>query len=244
MIKQFLLFSFLVFSLFCCKNDPCFKGSGSTTTERRELPQGISTVELNDNVNLTIHRSSDSYMNVTGGKNLLDFIETTTSGGSLKISNKNSCSFLRGFDQDITVDLYIDSLENLIYKGNGDIKASDTLRNTSFFFSAESAAGDVTLIVKTKDLADFYVEGSYIDLRISGSTEKLNLQNGGSTWFRGDQMHCSEATINTKSTGDCIVHADSILNCTVSNIGNIQYYGNPTVNLLSITGKGRVFRGK
>ena len=60
----------------------------------------------------------------------------------------------------------------------------------------------------------------------------------GSSWIFASAYKNQKATVQNRSTGDCIVYADDSLKAVILGIGNIQYKGDPDVEILKNNGMG------
>ena len=227
----------LLFLFQDCKKGPCITDSGSIITERRELNTDVRNIYLHDNLNLEIYVDSGNYMEVIAGANVIDNIITSVSENELTIRNENSCAQFRGFDQNQTVRLHIYKIRNLNYDGFGDITMMDTLIEEDFNLLMENGAGEVKLKVNV-NLCHIDAADTYSKISIEGISPELKISYGGTAWIHAGKLKANSAIIDHNSTGDCIVNPKYDLQYTISNIGNILYYGNPKIVKNPGDGKG------
>ena len=171
---------------------------------------------------------------------MIDFVETEISGKELLIRNKNKCDFLRSFDKNISLELHIKTFNMLLYNGNGDITLFDTLNTDVFSFESNDGAGSIKLLVNATETIDISVIGGFIDLNLFGKGKNLNLYSSGTGWIYTQNYLCEYASVENRSTGDCLVNASKELKCFIRNSGNIKYIGNPVISLEENSGNGRV----
>lgn len=236
--------SLLMVLALSCKNDPCFKGSGESVSERRELKNDISMISVYDNIRLNIYIDSVNYIEVKGGENLVAYISTEISGKELILKNDNKCSFLRDFDQDFYLDLHVKDFSKIHYDGSGDITMRDTLIRNDFTLEMESGAGNLKLLIRADEFTRVNCAESFSEIKLYGSSPVLFLYSDGTAWIRGEQFSTAETYVENKSTGDCIVNVSDVLQCTLKGIGNIRYHGNPVVSVLEKSGKGSIIQEK
>ena len=86
------------FFLSCHKENAfdCFKGNGSEITQLRQ-PGQFTYIEISDKMEVTIYNGPQCKVEVTAGEKIMRNISTTVSGNILKIENKNTCNFVRGY---------------------------------------------------------------------------------------------------------------------------------------------------
>jgi len=78
------------------------------------------------------------------------------------------------------------------------------------------------------------------DFTFYGSSKKTYLYTIGNGWFHFENFESDEVHVNTSGTGDVIVNAKSNLLVELYAIGNVYYYGNPTLTITNHTGSGEV----
>lgn len=227
-----------------CNNDPCLKGSGDTISEIRDITNEIEIITLFDNLNLDIYIDTLNYIEIEGGENTIAFIETKINGNELVISNKNKCSFLRNFDQDISINIHIASFNTIEYGGSRNIIMHDTLNVENFRFTSTEGAGSIKLLLNCSGTAIIQSINGFADITLYGKSPHTGYYNDGSGWIFGKSFQNKSASVENRSAGDCIVNADSSLHCILNGIGNIQYIGNPVITVKENNGKGTIFQTK
>jgi hypothetical protein len=237
---NYLLIIFIL-SFTACKKDhmlECFKSSGETTTETRDVSPFVN-IDLTDNVDLIIKPNSSFYIKVTAGENLIDGIITELSGNTLYIRNENRCNWMRSFDNTYTVEIGMDKPEVINYFGSGDINCLDTIRTGDFTFNCTNGSGSINFLLNctTTHLnnhtgrTDIHAKGfsgvSYIYINDVGTMDASELV----TYY---------SYLRNRSTGDMKVNVVQELGVEILYNGNIYYSGNPVKIDQQITGKGKL----
>lgn len=227
-------------SSFACKDDVCLKGSGDNTIEKRLFDGEIESLNVSNKLNLVIYPDSLNYLELSGGENMLSHIKSEHKGKELILSDRNECRFLRGFDDNVQLKLHLKSLKRITYSGSGNITMKDSLHTENFHFSSENGAGTIKLLINTTEYTEINAINSMCDIHLFGKTNKLNLYNDGTSWVYLKDFKSEEASVENRSTGDCLVFVNQNMKYSIKGIGNIQYKGNPDIIVLAKTGKGRL----
>jgi len=228
-----------VFSFSCDKDSKCLKTSGDNTSEIRTISSNFEVVELNDKINLYIKQDSVVSLRVEAGANLLPLITTEVSNNLLKIKSDNRCDFLRSYDKAINVFLSVPNLKKITYNGYGAINTVNTLTFPELVLEANKATGSIKMALITDYLKVLQHTGP-ADFTFYGSSKKTYLYTIGNGWFHFENFESDEVHVNTSGTGDVIVNAKSNLLVELYAIGNVYYYGNPTLTITNHTGSGEV----
>ena len=107
-----ILAASLLFSS-CSKNSKCFKSKGSLVTENRTM-DNFNTIEIKGKLDVELIDASDNSISISGGENLVGFITSEVSNGTLVIDNKNKCNWMRSYKNGkIMVKISTNNLEHL-----------------------------------------------------------------------------------------------------------------------------------
>src|SRR4051812_21162166 len=131
------------FAFSTCKKEnmcDCFKSTGHTTSEYREV-SGFDQIKLHNNVDLIITPGKPFSCRVTAGSNLIDMVKTKVEGNMLVISNENKCNWVRSFKNRFTVELSMPSLTYLYFTGSGTVTLKDTIREHKFVMDGWTCSG-------------------------------------------------------------------------------------------------------
>jgi len=237
---KFFVYIFLSVLLFAsCADDPCLKGSGKTFVETRELPDSIITFQVTDNLDVDVYLSDRNYVEIEGGENVVPFIKTEMSDTTLVLENKNGCSFLRNFDHNLKIRLYLKSISKFMFDGSGVLNFMDTLKGNEMLVKSMRGSGTINLTVDVNRIRVSLEDGS-VDVHIKGHSYFLNIYCTTTSSIDALDLKSIKCGITTESTGDCLITAEELIDAYIYSIGNIRYRGNPTIQLQKNTGSGQV----
>ncbi len=237
-IILFLLAFVLVIA--CERANPldCMKNTGAIVKEERSL-DSIRMIVLEDNVNLVIEQSETQKIEIEAGKNLLKKITTTTQGDTLFIRNNNSCNWVRDYKKEITAHISSSYLNQIEYRGCGDISCKDTITGEEFILDIWEGAGNIDIKVHVTSNHTYFHIGT-ADVTISGiaGNNYLSSENFGLLDTRN--LYARNTYVSSKSSNHTYVFATNELEATIQSIGNIYYAGNPKNITPSISGTGEL----
>lgn len=231
MMRLFFLcsFAFVVFSCEKAENRQCFKTAGDPS-ERVVIPPSFNKLKINEHVIVVLVQDSVEKIVLTGGKNLLNFIDVEMIDGVLEISNSNTCNFLRSYKKKVTAEIHFKSLINLHFEGTETLSNKGLLYMDWLTLLIRDGAGPVNLNVNA-ELIDATVAHGWGDFTLTGSTGKaiFNVNSNGYCDTYGLQVTDS-ITVVSNTQGSLKVNANGIkLKAQTETNGNIYYKGVPSI---------------
>lgn len=228
-----------IFLLSCEKGDPtdCFKNTGEDITETRAI-SSFNKIVLEDNINLVLTQSDAYSIKVHGGKNVLKKVRTDIDNEVLYIKNNNSCNWMRSFDREITVYANIDLLNQIEYRGSGDITSTNEINSDSLLLDVWEGAGKVDLKVDVYRNYIYFHIGT-ADIYYSGHAHLSYITASSFGPVKADELSTVFTYINNEGSNDCYIRAGLRIEATIKNIGNIYYKGNPEIQVDS-QGSGKL----
>lgn len=169
-----LLFLAFVSLLLSSCGKEIFFSNGDTKDEIRRLEGGFSVIEMYDNVNVHLKHRADTmapgltHIYLRTGENILPNITTEIHEDTLTIHNENILNWLRPYDITIDMTVYYDSIREIIFLSNGDLR-TDTLRGymmldldtlPHLYINVEGGAGDIQLLTHCRRLHTTYNFGT------------------------------------------------------------------------------------
>ena len=232
----------LVFLLFAsCADDPCFKGSGNSVIETRELQDSIITFKVSDNLNVDVYLSDRNYVEIEGGENVVPHISVEMSDTVLLLKNNNKCNFLRNFDQSLKVKLYLKSISKFMFDGSGTLNFMDTLKENEILVKSLRGSGTINLTVDVDRIRISLEDGS-VDIHVKGFTNNLNTYLTTTSIIDAKDLRSKTCGVTTESAGDIIVNVVDYMGVSIYSIGNIKYRGSPEITVENHTGSGQLIR--
>jgi hypothetical protein len=192
---------------------PIVTGSGKVVTETRNV-SGFSAVSLEGSGRLVIEQTGTESLTITGDDNLLPYIESSVSGKTLTLGEKDGTSISPS--KDIVFKLTVKSLNNIDISGSGTADAKG--------LQAQALKVDIS--------------GSG-EVSADGAADELNLGISGSGRYRGNTLRSKRARVDISGSGSAVLAVSEKLDANVSGSGSIEYIGDPQIQQ-DISGSGSV----
>lgn len=217
----------------------CFKSTGKQITETR-FPGEFKEIQVNDKMEVLVQYGAEYQVAVNAGENIIGNVKTWVENGTLKIDNKNTCNFVRGYKRKITVTVSLPYLRKLEHLGVGPVTIN--LSQDSLFVRAENSG-------------EIYINGNFDQVRtsshgngdvyLSGNSNSLMAYCFGTNYLKAKKMLVKNYVyISTYSVGDAELNLSDQagLDYLIWKDGNIYYSGNPQAirNLSEKQAKGRL----
>ena len=226
-MKYWIYIAILLVACSKEKRDDCFTSLGKTTTVERQLTS-FNRVYAEDRVQVVLIQDSslNGRISITAPSNLIPQIKSEIVDGQLKLSNTNTCNFVRSFNSDIVVKVYFKNLIQLDLESIATATTEDTLHLTDFAIY-HSALSDIELLlncsnhilIKTINSAHTVLKGRAKAIR--GSIEEISDLDAR-------DLECEEVLIDSHTPLDCYVNGTKGLFVKIYNSGNIYYSSEPT----------------
>ena len=234
-------------SLVCSCNKPeqraCFKKSGELSIRTYDFGS-FNQLHLKEHLSYKLVQDSTNKVIVRGGNNLLNFVEVMGENGLLTIENKNRCNYLRSYEIP-EVEIHYTKLINILFEGTELLYNEDTLITDYLTLTLRDGAGHMDLNVQAIDINAINTHG-WGRLTLKGKTQTLRGNLMGDGKFDFSQMTAlNQVKLITSSSIDQRVKADGIpLNVELNGIGNVYYYGLPSVINKVQYGKGKLIKAQ
>lgn len=231
------------FVLVSCNKEnawDCVKTTGEEVTVKREL-LSFSSIDIKDDFEITLIQDSVNFIELTGGKNVLPKIMTDVKEGVLYIENTNKCAPVRSFKREIKLDIHVVDLKTIHNEGVGNISSSGALTFPKLTLEVFNGIGNISLELSTNSF-ETYIHSGAIDLTVSGISNEVYIYNAGLGYLFCKELQTSTMHLNHNSTGDAEVFSDYSLIIENDGIGDVYYFGNPTLVSSSNGSKNNVFK--
>ncbi len=258
----------LIFSILSCtitipqnweNNGKTVRGSGTVVEESRTV-SNISDVELTMQGTLYITAGDSESLRIEAEDNLMEYIQTDVSMGRLVIKFQQGTNLQN--TRPIKFYLTVTTLDSLVTSSSGDIETED-LQSDSFSITINSS-GNVsignldctTLRVRISSsgnvkISELMSDAITVDISSSGN---LDIQNGqvneqdvnisSSGEYCARDLESVSAEVVLTSSGEAIIRVSDRLTGRLSSSGNINYIGNPDVNVSTSSSGKAVQIGK
>ena len=224
------------------QKDDCITKLGKVVSEQRDvLP--FDKLYVEDRIKVFLVQDSINYgrIELNGPSNLLNQIESTVTDNQLRLINTNTCNFIRSFNYDINVYVYIKELTEIHLESIAEVVSNDTI-NINFLNIFHPALSDINLIlsgdevfIRSRNSASTNLRGNLRVLK--GSIEEISNLDA-------QYLVCEEVYIDTHSPLDCYINATKGMYLKILNSGNIFYINEPTDYkiLAEQTGSGQLLK--
>lgn len=243
-ISSLVVVLFFLLLSFGCSKSPgdCFTSTGNATTVERSIADFTGILML-DNIDVELIKGNSPKVEVTAGEHIIDNIITEVIDSELQIKNQNACNFVRSYDKPIKVKVYFQQLDSLEYRSIGNVICHDTISNADRFkIDIFEGAGRIELELNTKySHLNFYYGTA--ELIVSGFSQVNYIYQASYGPIDARNLVTSFNYLENKSTNNCYVQANLVLGVTISSIGNVYYWGSPSISL-ERNGSGQLLRGQ
>jgi hypothetical protein len=245
--KFFLIFQFLITTIFlfsCSKASDrrCFKTSGNIVVRTFEV-NGFTSLKLHKFIRFILVPDTVDYVEVQAGKNLINFVNITSEGGILEISNRNTCDFLRSWKRDVSVFVHAKKINNIYFDGTETLTSSDTLRTDFLTFHQQDGSGNVDLFVRSFVLQSSQTNSAG-NLSIHGFTDYLKVETNGLSSLDTKNLVVKDSIrFVQNSLKEILLNANlTALYGDINNSGAVKYFGSPSLIGVNIIGSGKLIQ--
>jgi hypothetical protein len=196
-----LVLAIIIVTLFLMSMTSC-----KLVSQPRDV-SGIDKVAIHGSGELIIEQGDTESLTVTAPAELLPYIETTVSGGTLTISIPDE----EGDKPPITIRgvryyLKVKDLNEISAFGSGSISSSDFVTDTIKIIIAGSS-----------------------NIELSGQATSQEIEIDGSGNYSAKNFETSQCTVRINGSGNASVNVRDNLDITINGSGNVKYVGDPSV---------------
>ena len=205
----------------------CVKSAGESTTIEIAL-DSFDKLELGPNLNYILVQDTVEKMVITGGRNLVNFVESNIVDGRLCITNENKCSFLRSYKHEIDVELHLKDIFDVKYLGSSTLTCQDQLDIPYLTWLSEEGAGSCDLNVKSK-VFNMILNG-WGECTLNGEAEYLRIILQGYGDGNAYDINVTDSlNVISNSSGIARVRANNIpIRVETKLTGDVLYKGTPS----------------
>ena len=223
--------AFLIFGLQSCKkakDRSCFKATGDEVT--KEIPLGsFEFMELHPHLEYELIQDSLDKLVITGGENVVNFVDASIVDNRLYIKNKNRCPFFRDPKKMIKVEIHFTTLYNLHYEGSERIFSKDTLQLPYFTLTIRDGAGPVALKLNSEIIQADILHG-WGDYTLEGKAKIARIGARSNGFCDTRKLLVTDSIyVASETSGDMYVNVGNLpLYGYIKSIGNVYYTGSPS----------------
>lgn len=200
------------------KAPDCLTSTGKTVTENRELP-AYTEVEISDNIDILISPDSGSTVLVQAGEHIIEKIVTEVSDGRLRISNGNTCNWVRSARREVKVTVPARDATFMLHNGAGELRTLGKLLHDSITLR-QFGGGDAYFDVEAEYLN--VSSGNTCQMTVTGKVTHLLLLHNSLGATDASGLDNRFAYVETRNLGEVIVSTRQLLNYQIISRGGIR----------------------
>ncbi len=220
-MKQLLFLSIALIALTSCNFTT---GSGNIITEKRAT-DNFKGISVGGGFNVELKTGPVTEVIVEADDNIMKYIETTVSGGILKIGIKNLHSLSNAH---LKVYITAPDINSIKASSGSDVVVRDVLKNDGKLSFHASSAGTIITDVDAPEVVAEASSGSTITL--SGKTKNYNAEASSGSDLKTADLLSENTVVNVSSGANAYVHASVKLTATASSGADVKYYGAANVD--------------
>jgi len=226
---RIIVIFFLLFLVSCEKqeNRACFKTAGDESSIEL-LVEPFDKMYLKEHIEFVLIQDTIEKVVISGGKNLLNFIDVAVIEGRLEILNTNRCSFLRSFKKKVKVEIHFKQLINIHFEGTEPLTNIGTLQFNWLSVLIRDGAGPVKLNFNANTVFTTIAHG-WGDFTYTGNVNyaNFNVRSNGYCDTYGLNINDS-ITVISNTPGTSKINANGAqLKAEIDGSGDIWYKGIP-----------------
>jgi hypothetical protein len=204
-------------------------GSGNLETEEYTFAN-FTRVEISSAFEFQIRQSSSYSINVTADDNVIDHVQISQDGQTLKIRVGGVPSFRR---VTLKASVTMPQLGGLTVSGASSGTVSD-FSSTEAVSIAVSGASRVTGDITAGDIG-FDVSGAST-IELEGSADNMVAVVSGASRFSLDDFTVNNANVNISGASTGTIDLDGRLDANVSGASTLLYVGDPVMGTINVSG--------
>ena len=204
-------------------------GSGNLETENYAYAN-FTQVEISSAFEFQITQSSSYSINVTADDNVIDYVQVSKEGQTLKVRFGTIRSF-----RSVTLKAFVSmpQLGGLTVSGASHGTVSD-FNSTEDLDITVSGASRVTGDITAGDV-EFDISGLSI-IQLEGSAGDMIATVSGASHLKLDDFMVSNANVNISGASTGTINLNGRLDANVSGASTLLYIGDPTMGTINVSG--------
>lgn len=204
--------------------------SGNTTTERYDIAN-ITSINLQDNLDLYLIYSDSDFVEVQADENIQQYIDIDTYDSTISFSIVNNVTF--SDDDAVKIYVYSKKINRVVGSGDADIHARDTIRATQFDLTL-SGGSEFDGLMVCEDLT-VEISGDS-DVELAGYSTTLSLLSSGGSEFEDYSFVVDDLGANLSGGSELNITVNGTITLDASGGSEVKYKGNAEVLSATLTG--------
>lgn len=243
--KYILILYFIVIFLTSCRKEnrfDCVKGVGNNASVQREIGD-FRIITIKDPFQVYLIQDTFNRVEIIGGENLLQSVttEVDNDNNELIIRNRNLCNWTRNYKKSIiSLNIYFKKVDIIYISGECDVFSKDTIKFKDLRIDFASTG---TIDIKVKGNEFYFWQTGNGDFTISGEAGYYFIGSLASGNIYSTNLISHFVDVTCRSTTNCYVFTDNVLNVLELGYGDIYYNGNPPkIYVKTIVGDGKLIQ--
>lgn len=220
-MKQTLIILFSLITLASCRYTT---GSGNLVSETRTAGN-FNGISVGGGFEVEVKIGPVTSVVVEADDNIIKYIETSTSGNTLKIRTEDLHNY-----SDVHMKVYITtpSLKKVSTSASAEVVVQDVLVSTDKLTFKASSGSSIKTEIDAPEVDSDVSSGASITL--SGKTKTYTAEASSGAEIRSWDLLSENTTVKVSSGSSARVHASVSLNATASSGASVTYHGAAAVN--------------
>jgi hypothetical protein len=231
-MRTLFLFSALLFLNFMPTQAQRIRGNGNVQAETRAL-EGFTSIQAGGAFDVYFKAGNGFHVVVEADENLLPYLETKVSGGTLYLHSRASIQRPKALNVYIELPL----LTSITLSGAADGYGEGTFYSEDLTINL-SGASDLEMDLEASQL--HVQQSGSSDLNIGGVADALDLKISGSSDFKGQGLRVRQAQMVLSGASDAKVYCEEALEVSASGSSDVVCWGRPPHSQVSTSGAADV----
>ena len=242
-MKKIIYLITLTFLFTNCKkaeDRKCFKSTGGLTSKEIIVPS-FNQLFFGPHIKYVLVQDTIEKVVLTGGKNVLNLVETNVSDNKLSVINNNKCNFLRSYKKEIIAEIHLINVFSFHFEGTKELTCKNTLNLGDVSFTIRDGAGEVNLNLTANSLA-FYVTHGWGNFNLTGNVNFFRFDIRSNGFGNAYNLNVADSIHVISSTAENVKinTAGNLLRTEITGGGDVWYIETPTFLELNEYGDGRL----
>lgn len=208
------------------------KGSGKVISETRNV-SGFHGIDVGGAFEVILIKSNQEKIVLEADDNLMPYIRTKVFGGILEIDNEKD---FRN-PTELKVSIYYKNLDRFDISGAASVRGEDIINAQSIELDA-SGASEIQLKFNTENFEGDMSGASRLDL--SGNAKNVKIEASGASSFQALEFETINCEIDASGAAVVRIWTVGKLSLEASGASSVRYKGNPSIDIISISGASSV----
>lgn len=237
-MRTFFFILTLLLLISCNKENRCLDRPGDAASIIVPFDSSISNFHIYDNLDVLLTNDSITYIEISGGKNLISNIDILVNLDKIEFTNSNKCLFYSKNDH-VELNIHYRSLNELYLMGYGDVRSNNKI-NSNLKIHGHNCFSSIDLTVEN-DSTYIAFEGAP-QIKLQGHSNYLYAYSFGKGNYDCSELQTHTTHGHNSSLGDLYLSADQQYILELRSKGDIYLKDTIGINLfVTNEGEGQIF---